>query len=220
MEKKEILEAIKELRKEPKKKFNQSIDFQVKLQNIDLKKQENKVDIFVALPNTIGRKITVCGLVGGSLYNDAKSFCDKVISQEEFKNIAGNGKELKKLARAYDYFIAQADIMGSIATTFGRYLGPKGRMPNPKAGAVIPPKGTVKPVVDKLQKTIRLIAKNNETAVRTPIGKENMTDDEIADNIVMAYTSLVNALPLHEQNIKTVQIKMTMSKPVIVGGKK
>ncbi len=220
MEKKEFLEALKELRKEPKKKFTQSIDFQVRLQNIDLKKNENKVDIFVSLPNTIGRKITVCGLVGGALYNDAKSFCDKVIAQEEFKNIAGNGKELKKLARAYDYFIAQADIMGPIATTFGRFLGPKGRMPNPKAGAIVPPKGTTKPIVEKLQKTIRLIAKNNEMAVRSPIGKENMTDEEIVDNIAIAYTALVNALPQHEQNVKSVQLKMTMSKPIVVGGKK
>ena len=110
--------------------------------------------------------------------------------------------------------------MGPIATTFGRFLGPKGRMPNPKAGAIVPPKGTTKPIVEKLQKTIRLIAKNNEMAVRSPIGKENMTDEEIVDNIAIAYTALVNALPQHEQNVKSVQLKMTMSKPIVVGGKK
>src|SRR3989338_7685447 len=119
MEKKEILEAIQQLKKDsPKRNFSQSYDFLVKLQHFDPKKNENKVDVFVALPYFLGRKQTVCGLVGGALYNDAKANCDHTIGQEEFKTLAGNGKELKKLARKYDFFIAQADIMGPIATTF------------------------------------------------------------------------------------------------------
>ena len=221
MEKQEILNAIQELKKDsPKRNFSQSYDFLVKLQNFDPKKNENKVDVFVSLPHTLGRKQTVCALVGGTLFNDAKANCDHTIGQEEFKNIAGNAKELKKLARKYDFFVAQADIMGPIATTFGRYLGPKGRMPNPKAGAIVPPKGSTKPIVEKLQRTVRLAIKNNEMAVRCPIGKDSMTDDQVADNILAAHTALVQGLPQHEQNIKSVLLKLTMSKPVVLGGKK
>lgn len=221
MEKKEILEAIQQLKKDsPKRNFSQSYDFLVKLQNFDPKKNENKVDVFVTLPHSLGRKQSVCALVGGTLYNDAKANCDHTIGQEEFKAIAGNAKELKKLARKYDFFIAQADIMGPIATTFGRYLGPKGRMPNPKAGAIVPPKGSTKPIVEKLQKTVRLAIKNNEMAVRCPIGKDTMKDEEVAENIHTAYTSLVQALPQHEQNIKSILLKLTMSKALVLGGKK
>lgn len=221
MDKQEILQAIQQLKKDsPKRNFSQSFDFLVKLQNFDPKKNENKVDLFIALPYSLGRKLTVCALVGGTLYNDAKANCDHTISQEEFKSIAGNGKELKKLARKYDFFIAQADIMGPIATTFGRYLGPKGRMPNPKAGAIVPPKGSTKPIVEKLQRTVRLSIKNNEMAVRCPIGKDSMKDEEVAENILTAYTGLVQGLPQHEQNIKSILLKLTMSKPVVLGGKK
>lgn len=222
MDKKEVLEAIKELKKEEnKKKFVQSFDFQIKLQNIDVKKQENKVDVFVELPNGRGRKVSVCALVGGTLYNDAKANCDRTIVQDEFKAMAGNTKELKKLARSYDFFIAQADIMGQIAGTFGRFLGPKGRMPNPKAGCVIPPKGNIKPVIEKLQKMIRLIVKNNELCVRSAVGTESMEDEKVAENIITAYNLLVQTLPQHEQNIKSISLKLTMSKPInIWGGKK
>jgi len=221
MDKKEVLEAIEKLKNDSSKRnFSQTFDFQIKLQNFDVKKTENKVDVFVSLPHTIGRKITVCGLVGGALFNDAKANCDHTIVQDEFKGMAGNGKELKKLARKYDYFIAQADIMGPIATTFGRYLGPKGRMPNPKGGCIVAPKASTKPVIEKLQKTIRLVVKNNEMAVRCPIGKDSMKDDEVAENVVTAYTALVNALPQHEQNVKNVQLKLTMGKPMLIGGKK
>ncbi|MBI5798125.1 hypothetical protein HZA98_04445 [Candidatus Woesearchaeota archaeon] len=221
MEKQDVLEAIQQLKKDsPKRNFAQSYDFLVKLQNFDPKKNENKVDVFISLPHTLGRKLSVCGLVGGTLYNDAKANCDHTIGQDEFKSLAGNGKELKKLARKYDFFIAQADIMGSIASTFGRYLGPKGRMPNPKAGAIVPLKGSTKPIVEKLQKTVRLAIKNNEMAVRCPIGKDSMKDDEVAENILAAYNGLVQGLPQHEQNVKSVLLKLTMSKAVVLGGKK
>ncbi len=221
MNKEEVLQAIQQLKKDsPKRNFSQSFDFLIKLQNFDPKKNENKVDVFVSLPHSLGRKQTVCALVGGTLFNDAKANCDHAIGQEEFRNIAGNGKELKKLARKYDFFIAQADIMGSIATTFGRYLGPKGRMPNPKAGAIVPPKGSIKPIVEKLQKTVRLAIKNNEMAVRCSIGKDTMNDDEVTENVLTAYNALVQVLPQHEQNVKSVFLKLTMSKAVVLGGKK
>jgi len=93
-------------------------------------------------------------------------------------------------------------------------------MPNPKGGCIVPPKGAIKPIVDKLQKTVRLIVKNNEPAVRCAIGKESMKDEQIADNFMAAYTALVNSLPMHDQNVKNVSLKLTMSKPIIVGGKK
>jgi ribosomal protein L1 len=93
-------------------------------------------------------------------------------------------------------------------------------MPNPKAGCIVPPKGSTKLIVEKLQKTIRLVAKNNEPAVRCAIGKESMKDEEIAENFMAAYTVLINSLPMHDQNIKNVSLKLTMSRPVIVGDKK
>jgi len=221
MDKKEILEAIKELKKEDhKKNFSQSFDFQVKLQNIDVKKQENKVDVFVDLPHGRGRKVSVCALVGGTLYNDAKANCDRTIVQDEFKAMGGNTKELKKLARSYDFFIAQADIMGLVAGTFGRFLGPKGRMPNPKAGCVVAPKGSIKPVVEKLQNTVRLVVKNNELGVKCAVGTEKMDDEKVAENVLVVYNALMNSLPQHEQNIKNVYLKLTMSKPLSIGGKK
>lgn len=204
----------------PKRNFSQTVDLLIKFQNINPKKQEQKVDVFVVLPQGIGRKASVCALVGDALYTDAKEFCDHTIVQDEFKALAGNAKALKRLARTYDYFLAQADIMPAIATTFGRFLGPKGKMPNPKAGAVVPAKGSTKPVVEKLQKTVRFIAKGTELAVRGPVGKEAMGDDAIAENVITVYNALVTVLPEHERNIKQVLLKLTMSKAVIVGGKK
>lgn len=220
MDKKQIISALGQLRTTAQKRnFIQTVDIQLILQNIDLKKPEAKVETFVELPNGRGRDVKVCALIGGALYNDAKQFCDLTIAQEEFKNLSGNKKELKKLARQYDYFIAQGDIMPAVATTFGRFLGSVGKMPNPKAGAIIPPKGNIKPIVDKLRRTVKLAIKG-ELAIKCSIGKEDMTDEQLAENILVAYTAIINALPQHENNVKEVLLKCTMSPHVTIGGKK
>jgi len=71
-----------------------------------------------------------------------------------------------------------------------------------------------------LQNTVRLVVKNNELGVKCAVGTEKMTDDQVAENTMAAYNALMNSLPQHEQNIKNVYLKLTMSKPLIIGGKK
>ncbi|MBT3324601.1 50S ribosomal protein L1 [archaeon] len=220
MDKNNILEAVKELRKNSKERnFSQTFDLQVKLHNMDLKKPENKFETFVAMPNKRGRKVKVCALVGGSLFKDAQESADLAIIQDDFKNITQNKKEVKNIVREHDFFIAQADIMAAVATSFGRYLGPKSKMPNPKAGCIVAPKGNIKNIVEKLQRTVRLAVKS-ELSVKCSVGKDDMDDEKIAENIMAAYQGLVNALPQHENNIKFAAIKFTMSKAVKIGGKK
>ena len=220
MDKNQVIEAIKELRSLSKKRnFSQTLDLQINLMNLDLKKPENKIEAFVTMPNKRGKQVKVCALVGGALPNDAKEHADLAILQDDFKKIASNKKEVKKLVREYDFFIAQADIMPAVATSFGRYLGPKAKMPSPKAGGIVPPKGNIAALKEKLQKTVRLAVKT-ELSVKCPVGKEDMSDEEIADNVMAVQNGLVNALPQHENNVKGFFIKLTMSKAIEIGGKK
>ena len=125
------------------------------------------------------------------------------------------GKELKKLADSYDFFIAQANLMVQVAGAFGRILGPKGKMPNPKAGCVVLPKTNLKPIVDKLKKTIKLVSRNT-LMVQCSIGKEGMDENKIVENAVTIYNQVLHAMPQEKNNIKEVMLKLTMSKPVKV----
>lgn len=219
MEKKDVLEALKRVKEQgPKRNFNQSIDLIIALRGLDLKKPEHQLDLFISLRYGRRRKVKVCALVGPELMEQAKKVCDHAISVDDFDVVAKDKKGLKKVAREYDYFIAQANIMPKVAASFGRILGPKGKMPNPKVGCVVPPNANLKPLIEKLQKTIRAMAKVN-LMVPCFIGREDGKDEEMADNIMTIYDNVLHHLPNGQQNIRHVYLKLTMGKPVKAGEK-
>ena len=216
MHKQEALEALKKAKTESKKRnFNQGVDLIINLKGIDLKKTENQIDIFVQLHYPPGKKIKICALVGAELMDEANKTVDKTILSDDFDAYAQNKKLAKKLAREYDYFIGQANIMPKIASVFGKTLGTKGKMPNPKAGCIVPPKTNLNPLVEKLQKLVRASART-APVIHTGIGKEDMDEEQVFDNILTVYNAVVAKLPNGEHNIKSVYIKLTMGKAIKV----
>jgi large subunit ribosomal protein L1 len=218
MEKQQILKTLTELReKSPKRKFSQSIDLVINLQNLDLKKPEHKIDLYTQLPHSKNKKIKTCAFVDSQLAPQAKKFCDTVVLKEEFEKWKNKKKEQKKLAADHDFFIAQTEIMAQVAAAFGKVLGSRGKMPNPKAGCVVP--GAIinlEPIIIKLQKTIRLQTKN-ELTLKASIGLESMKDEEISDNVLAVYNTILSALPQDKNNIKYVAIKLTMGQLFKIG---
>ncbi|HLC81646.1 MAG TPA: 50S ribosomal protein L1, partial [Candidatus Nanoarchaeia archaeon] len=124
-----------------------------------------------------------------------------------------DSKAQKKLAVGYDYFIAQANLMPKIAAGFGKVLGTRGKMPNPKLGCVVPPSVNLEPLVKKLNYTLRLAAKKGLN-LQCVVGKEGQAEEEIIDNILAVYQAAAKNLPNEIQNIKNVSLKTTMGKPV------
>ena len=171
----------------------------------------------VSLPYSKGRKIKICALIGPELEEAAKKTCDKYILSDEFQKYQKN--QIKKLANEFDYFIAQANIMAKIATSFGRIFGPRGKMPNPKAGCVVPPNANLASLCERLQKTIRVSSKS-APILQCAVGTEEMDANEIADNVLSVYNTILPLLPNEKNNIKNVQLKLTMGKPVKISDKK
>ena len=216
MEKQTILTALAELEKSaPKRKFSQSYDLILNLKALNLKKPEHQIDVFTALP-VPPRPRKVCAIVGPELLEQARGVCDLVISKDDFPKYEDK-RAIKKLAGTYDWFIAQANLMPEIAKRFGRFLGPRGKMPNPKVGCVVPPNANLKPLVEKLKRTILLTTKKG-LSVKCIIGKQGMPAEQVADNASAAYRALVTELPEREQNIKSVMLKLTMSPAVKIEG--
>lgn len=212
----QVRKALEALKADSQKKnFTQTVDLIINLKDVDLKKPEEQVDLFVRLPKGRGRKVKVCAFVGPELAAEAKNIFDKVILAEQFPGYSDKRKT-KKLASEYQFFVAQANIMAKVASTFGRVLGTRGKMPNPKAGCVVPPKGAnLQQLYAVLQKTIKARAKAGPH-LQCAVGTEEMSESDLAENVMSVYNAVVHKLPNEHHNIKSVYVKKTMSKPVQV----
>ncbi len=213
MNKKNFIEAIQALKTLPKREFKQKYDLIINLKQLDLKKPEEQVELWVKLPFDKGKKTRIGALVGPELTAQAKESCDIVITQDQFLQYSPDKKKVKKIAKEHDYFIAQANIMADVAKHFGRVLGPRGKMPNPKAGCVVPPNANIKLLAENLRKTIKVSAKT-QPSIKVMVGSEEMADEQVAENIMAVYSNVLHKLPQESANIKSVMLKLTMSKPL------
>lgn len=210
MNKEDIKKALEEVKKSPKRNFPQAYDLIINLKNLVIK--QTPIDLFVTLHHSKGRKVKVAAFVDQLLSEQAKQNCDLVIKDTEFDSYK-DVKKLKKLAEEYDYFIAQANLMAKIAAVFGKVLGTRGKMPNPKLGCVVPPNVNLEPLVKKLNSTIRLSAKK-ATNLQCVAGREDQSEEQVIDNILTIYQTVLKNVPNEAQNIKNVYLKVTMGKPV------
>lgn len=214
MEQAHIQTKLKELRgNSQKRKFTQTFDLIVNLQSLDLKKPEHKVDVGVTIDTPVrAKKVTICAVVDQSI-SGAEDIFDKVIYSDELQSLKGDMKKIRAVTHGFDKFVVQANLMPVFAQVLGRYLGPMNKMPSPKLGMVITDKTPLQPLYDKLQKTVQLQTKKN-LVLQAAIGAESESDEIIAKNIAQVYDALVHALPNHQNNIKNVGVKLTMSKKV------
>jgi large subunit ribosomal protein L1 len=219
MNKEQFKEAIGLVKKNsPKRKFTQSFDLVINLKDVNLKDTSQQIDVFLSLHYSKGKKTKICALVGPELAKQAKEVCDFVVNHDDFPKYAKDKKLAKKLANDYDFFIAQANLMTDVAKSFGRVFGPKGKMPNPKAGCVVPPTANLRPLYDRLQNTVRVVAKT-APSIQVIVGNEEMKDEEVLDNIMTVFNQVIHILPAEKNNIRNIYLKLTMGSSVKVGAK-
>ena len=209
---KTILSAVKEAReKSEKRKFNQSVELILKLQDVDMKSPEAKIQEVVELPYALEKPNKICVIASGELAMKArKANADHVVERSEIEGLAGKKQEMRKIANEYDFFIAEAPLMPLIGKTLGSVLGPRGKMPVP-----VPPSADIAGLIAKHRKTVT-IRLRNQPILQSRIGMENMKDEEITENILMVLRVLEGKLKRGMKNIKFAYIKTAMGAPVKV----
>jgi len=206
----DIKNAVKAALESPERKFSESIDLVINLKNIDMGQPQNRVSEDVILPNGHGRPIKICLFADGEMAINAKDHVDLIIPPDEIEKLAEEKRDAKKLAKEYDFFVADSQFMPVIGRKFGPILGPRGKMPDP-----IPPGADIIPILGRFQRLIRLRSKDKLT-FHVTIAHRNMSEDEMVGNIKEVIDRLETTLEKGRQNIKSIYVKTTMGNAIKV----
>lgn len=211
VEKEKLVEAIKKAIDEAKpRKFVETVEMAVNLKNVDLKRPENRIDAVVTLPHGIGKPRKVAVFARGDTALKAKESGAFVISPEELDELAKDKRKARKIAKEYDFFIAEAPLMPEIGKKLGPILGPRGKIPQP-----IPPLSDPTPIIERLKKSVKIRTRDRPT-FHAPIGRRDMDPEKIAENAMEILKIVENKYENASQNVKSVYVKTTMGSAVRV----
>lgn len=179
-----FLQAIKELKEKSKKRnFPQSFDLIISLKEFDIKKPENKFTEDVVLPHGRGKEAEVV------VFSDSVKDVDcKVLTTEDVNKLTKSKRDAKKLISETDFFLSEPKLMPTIGKVLGAYLAPKGKMPKMFTG------GEIKSLVKNYKKSVRVRIKDSPV-VQCLVGKEDMKDEEVIENVEEVIRALEAKLP-------------------------
>lgn len=208
----DVLKAVKKAKEESKpRNFTQSMDVIINVRDLDVKKPENRFNEEVALPNGRGKDVKIGVIADGELIVQAKNAgVDLVINKEDLEALGKDRKAAKNAANSVDFFIAQADMMPLVGRFLGPVLGPRNKMPKP-----VPASIKLDPLLERLQNTVKVGIKQ-QPSIQIIVGSQDMTNEEIAENIETVLTVLDRQLDKGRNQIKSMFIKTTMGPTVRV----
>ena len=195
-------EALSVVCKTATAKFDETIELHVKL-GVDSRHADQQVRGAVVLPNGTGKKVRVlvfarddkaeAAKAAGADYVGAEELAQKIQSENWFD---------------FDVVIASPDMMGVVGR-IGRVLGPKGLMPNPKAGTVTP---DVAKAVEEAKAGI----------IHCPIGKASFGPEKLGANFNVLMGAIIKAKPSAAKGtyLKSVTIASTMGPGVKIAANK
>ena len=210
LDSKALLQSIEEAKsKTEKKKFTQSVELIINLRDIDMKKPESKIQESIELPHPISQQGKVCVIASGDLALRARrAGADLVVERADLEALAGDKKRQKILVRDYEYFISEAPLMPTVGRVLGAVLGPKGRMPIP-----VPPNVDIGSIIERQRKTV-LIRLRSQPVLQCRIGTEDMSSQQIAENIEAVIRRLEGKLKRGLRNIRSIVVKTAMGPPI------
>jgi len=209
---KNLLAAVKEVKTNAnERKFSQSIDLAINLQNIDMKKPEGRIQERIGLPNSVGKELKICVIASGEMaFKAKKAGASLVVERAALESLVGDKKKQKDIAKNYDLFIAEAPMMPLVGRSLGASLGPRGKMPTP-----VPPNANIEEQIEKHRKLV-FVRMRGQPVLQCRVGNEDMADKEIAENVQAVVRRIEGKLKRGIKNFRSVYLKTSMGSAVKV----
>jgi large subunit ribosomal protein L1 len=207
----EIEQAVsRALEDSPERNFRETVDLAVNLRDLDLNEPSNRVDESIVLPSGTGQETQIVVFAEGETALRAEDVADEVFDSDDLEDLGDDDDRAKDLADETDFFIAEAALMQDIGRYLGTILGPRGKMPEP-----LQPDDDVVETVNRMKNTVQLRSGDRRT-FHTRVGAEDMSADEIADNIDVILRRLEANLEKGPLNVDAIYVKTTMGPSVEV----
>ncbi len=181
-----IEEAIKAIKEASFEKFDTSIEVSFNL-NLDTTKAEQQLRGAIILPNGTGKVTKVLVIADPDDLTKAKT-----AGADETGSLENLGTLIKDNKLNFDYIVTTPSTMPQLAK-FGKELGPKGLMPNPKIGTVAE---DVAKAVENIKKGQVEYRTNNDGLINLSIGKKSFSDEAILENFKTIYDLIKGKKPL------------------------
>ena len=201
-------EAVALVKKSATAKFDETIEAHIRT-GCDGRHAEQQIRGAVVLPHGTGKTVRVLVFAKGEKANEAEAAgADYVGGEELIPKIQNEGWF------EFDVVVATPDMMGVVGR-LGRVLGPKGLMPNPKAGTVTM---DVTKAINEIKAGKIEYRLDKTNIVHVPVGKVSFTEEQLADNFQAIMDAIVKAKPssLKGTYLKNITLASTMGPGVKV----
>jgi len=208
----EPAEAIALAKKTAVAKFDETIEVHIRT-SCDGRHADQQIRGAVVLPNGTGKTVRVLVFAKGEKLNEAEAAgADHVGGEELIPRIQNEGW------LDFDVVVATPDMMGVVGR-LGKFLGPKGLMPNPKAGTVTM---DVKKAIDDIKAGKIEYRLDKSNIIHVPIGKASFSEEKLEENFNALLEAIVKARPpaVKGQFLRSVTLASTMGPGIKVNTSK
>ena len=208
----EPAEALDLCAKTGKAKFDETVEIHVRL-GVDSRHADQQVRGAIVLPHGTGKNVRVIAICKGDAAKAAEAAGAMMVGDSDLIAKIQNEGFID-----FDVLVTTPDMMGQVGR-LGKILGPRGLMPNPKAGTVTPDIGRAVTEAKAGKIEYRL---DKQNIIHVPVGKASFGPEKLSENMKAVMSAIAKAKPAAAkgQYIKSVTVATTMGPSVKVNGNK
>ncbi len=196
-------EAVALVKQMATAKFDETIELHIRT-GLDVRHADQQLRGTARLPHGLGKEVRVAVFAEGDAATAATEAGAEIVGADDLIQQVQDG------LTDFDVAVAQRELMGKVGR-LGRVLGPRGLMPNPRAGTVVDRNDVAKAVGEAKAGRVEFRT-DREASVHVPLGKASFGEEQLLDNLATMVTEIVKARPSGSKGsyIRSLNIASTM----------